>query len=285
MPLTAARSTLTILQSIESTNTELIARSSGAVEFSALLTTDQTAGKGRLGRVWVAPSGSGVALSVLLRPKDPSGAPLGLSQWGWLPLMAGLAMTRAISTVLSSPEIEVQATSAPQAPGAGSARELPRNIAVKWPNDVLIDGKKVSGILTELLPAGDGLVVGVGVNLFQAESELPTATSTSLALAGCDRRGSSVIDELCSLYLQELRELYRGFCSASGDPDLSGLRAAIRHRCSTLGRPVRVHLPSGDALTGIAVDLDHAGRVRVRSSGSAVIVAVAAGDVEHLRYE
>ena len=67
-----------------------------APEFTTVVTLNQTAGRGRLGRTWVAPPGQTLAVSVLLRPVLVTGDPLGLDRYGWIPLMAGIAMARAV---------------------------------------------------------------------------------------------------------------------------------------------------------------------------------------------
>ncbi|MBC7519292.1 MAG: biotin--[acetyl-CoA-carboxylase] ligase [Microbacteriaceae bacterium] len=279
LPRTAAISQLTLLDKTESTNTVLVAQSATAAEFATVITLDQTAGKGRLGRVWETLPGRGAAISVLLRPRLSTGGPLELAAWGWLPLMAGLAMTRAITEVLIT-EVVISE----ELPDRGNAptAAVP-TVSVKWPNDVLVDGRKVSGILAELLPGGDGLVLGAGVNLFHTPEELPTPISTSLATAGATLRGSALVDAICSAYLSELRSLYADFLTADGDAQSSGLRAAVIARCSTLGQLVRVHLPDGQLKTGEAIDLDSGGRLLFRAGTT--VTAVAAGDVEHLRYE
>ena len=275
LPHTALLAELTVLASTDSTNTTLLARGASAEEFTTVVTTNQTAGKGRLGRVWVSHPGKGVAISVLLRPRRPNGAPLELATWSWLPLLAGLAMTRSVSELLGNSASRSQ---------AGASTTQSPSTTLKWPNDVLVGGEKVSGILAELLPSGDGLVIGAGVNLLHTADELPTPTSTSLALQGTTVGGELLVDAVCSVYLRELRGLYRSFTAFDGDAQLSGLWASVSERCSTLGAPVRVHLPAGPALVGEAVDLDSSGRLRIRSGSDAVLTAVSAGDVEHLRY-
>jgi BirA family biotin operon repressor/biotin-[acetyl-CoA-carboxylase] ligase len=264
--------TLSVLDTIGSTNDELVRRAATEElpEFSVLLTTDQTAGRGRLGRVWVAPAGKTIAVSVLLRPRLPlsdgsegsDGAALGLEHFGWLPLLAGIAMTRSV------------------------AERVPEHrVTLKWPNDVQIDGAKVSGILAELLPGRDAVVIGIGVNLTIEREELPTATSTSLLLNGADSNGDELADAVLSVFLRELKSLYRAFLDHGADPETSGVRAALLEHCSTIGQRVKVLLPGETTMFGTAIDIDRAGRLMVRDTTNDVVQAVAAGDVTHLRYE
>lgn len=231
-----------------STNAELAARASaGPIEdFTVLATTSQTAGKGRLGRTWVAPPGRTIAVSVLLRPAGATP-----EQLGWIPLLAGLAMTRAVSSLVEH-----------------------REVTLKWPNDVQVDGLKVSGLLAELV--GDTVVMGAGLNLTMTADELPTSVSTSLTLQGVPEEG--LVDRALAAYLEQLRALYEGL-------DVAALRAAVTAACSTIGRSVRVELPGGDDLFGTAVGIDESGRLIVRDQKDARLVPVAAGEVTHLRYE
>ena len=249
------------LDAVASTNTELVARAADPAEpdFSTLVTFDQTAGRGRLGRSWVAPRGSALAVSVLLRPRLPAGEPLALERYGWFALAAGVAMTDAVRSVL------------PEAASVG----------FKWPNDVLIDGRKVCGVLAEILGSGDGLVVGAGLNLTMTAEQLPVPTATSLALAGADP--AELADRALSGYLAGLRSLVTEYLRLGGDAEASGLLARARECCVTLGRSVRVELPGDAELIGTAIDLDAAGRLQVKRGSDGRVVAVAAGDVTHVR--
>ncbi|WP_210508987.1 biotin--[acetyl-CoA-carboxylase] ligase [Naasia sp. SYSU D00057] len=246
---------LDVLESTGSTNDELRVRATGPEPWphlSAVATDNQTAGRGRLGRVWAAPPGTSLALSVLLRPGLP------LDALGWLPLLAGLAVVRTLR-------------------GVGADASL------KWPNDVHIEGRKVCGILTELLPDASGVLVGIGVNLTLQEDELPVPTATSLALAGVPADA----DAVAAGTLAELRDLVAALAAAGGDADASGVRAAVSGACGTLGRSVRVELPSGEVLRGTATGIDGHGRLEVLPEGGpqdAGVTAVSAGDVTHLRY-
>lgn len=242
-------------------------------DLSVVVTDNQTRGRGRLGRTWLAPTGKSLAISVLLRPVLPSGAALPPDQFGWFPLLAGAAMTRAVRRVVEAsiePVVDVREEEAPS-----------HEVTLKWPNDVLIDGYKVSGILSELLPDAHGVVIGAGLNVSLDEHDLPTLTSTSLLLV---THGQPDPDAVLAGYLTELRSLYRAFLAASADPVASGLLADVTALCGTLGSPVRVELPGGDDLVGTAQGLDEHGRLIVRNQADGEPQAVAAGDVTHLRY-
>jgi BirA family biotin operon repressor/biotin-[acetyl-CoA-carboxylase] ligase len=193
------------------------------------------------------PAGRGLAISVLLPlPSADSAA--------WLPLAAGLAMCEAV---------------APLVPAARAA--------VKWPNDVLLDGRKVCGVLGRL--DGDGVVMGAGVNVRLAAEELPVPTATSLTIAGAADDGG-LDDRLLAGYVRRLRELVDGLREHGAEA--SGLRAAVVAACDTIGRDVRVELPDGGELLGRATGIGADARLAVRRSDGGV-VHVAAGDVVHLR--
>lgn len=245
----AIASHLQVVARTGSTNADLRAQAESAEDrphLSTLITRDQTAGRGRLDRTWVAPSGTALAVSVLLRtiPVDPAAR-------GWIPLAAGLAMADAI------------------------AEQLPDDdVAVKWPNDVLVDGRKICGILAEA--TADAVVVGTGVNTAMTASELPVPTATSFAVLGAE----ADIDRLLATYLRALDTLLSAL-SSSPDAITSGLHAAVSRRCATIGLDVRVSLPGDRVLVGRAISLDADGRLVVRSEG--VDHPVSAGDVVHVR--
>jgi BirA family biotin operon repressor/biotin-[acetyl-CoA-carboxylase] ligase len=295
----AATRDLVVVPEVASTNDLLLALASGtlavgsgsasavaagvavpAPEFTVILTTNQTSGRGRLGREWIAPAGQGLAASVLLRPRLASGKQLAVDHYGWLPLLAGLAMTRSVSALV------------PESVGSPPAAVAPSRVTLKWPNDVLIEGQKVCGLLAELLPSADGVVIGCGVNLTIPADALPTPVSTSLSLHGVELEGDALVDAVLGGFLEALRDLYTVFLGADADASACGLRDAVSERCSSLGQQVRVELPGGDTLLGLAVGLDESGRLLVRRASDDVrgisddaVQAVAAGDVTHLRYE
>ncbi len=231
----------------------------------------QQAGRGRLDRDWTAPADTSLAVSVLLRP---DGAPA--SRLGWLPLLAGVAVVDALTPL------------------------LPGRVVLKWPNDVLVRGedgeyRKICGVLAELIAPAlpwDGpapadlptpaVVVGVGINVSQSSDELPVATATSLRLAGADPVEPA---RLCELWLAALDRRYRAWLAAGGDAESSGLVADFRQVCLTLGSRVRVQLPQGGLVEGLARDVDGSGQLvlDVDEAGGRRRMVLAAGDVVHLR--
>jgi BirA family biotin operon repressor/biotin-[acetyl-CoA-carboxylase] ligase len=219
----------------------------------------QSAGRGRLARQWRAPAGTSIAVSAVV--PVPGGRTADL---GWLPLLSGLAMCSALADV------------------AGVAGRL------KWPNDVMVQegtdspaghGRpwlKISGILCEMVPSGELVVIGAGTNVAQERSELPVETATSLAL--CGARDISR-EDLIVRYLGELAELHRAW--SAGGTRLEALRTAYRCSCLTIGLEVDVHQPDGRVARGTATGVDDMGRLVVAAGGSSR--AHAAGDVVHVR--
>lgn len=226
-----------------STNADVAAAAAGGeAEGLVLVAESQTGGRGRLDRVWVSPPQAGLTFSVLLRPSAPRG------RWGWLPLLAGLAVARAVEQVA---EVDT---------------------VVKWPNDVLVGVArgKVAGVLAEV--SGDAVVLGIGVNVSTRSDELPGPQATSLALQ--DAKSTDRMPLLAAI-LRALAEDYGGWL------DGAEIRESYLQRCETVGRAVRVRFPDGHELTGEAVDVDAAGRLVVDVGG--VQTTVAAGDVTHVR--
>ena len=229
-----------------STNADLlVAAQSGAAAGTVLVAQSQTGGRGRLDRSWESPAGAGLTFSVLLRPAPP------VPTWGWLPLLTGLAL----------------------------ARTLGSHARLKWPNDLLLgprDGK-VAGILVQ--SGASAVVAGVGLNVSTSQAELPVGTATSLLLEGHRQLDRA---ELLVTFLSRFDGLYTAWQAHGGDAEASGLAAGYRAACATLGAEVSVELGT-HTLSGRAVDVDGAGRLLVQPSGGGALVAVAAGDVTHLR--
>jgi len=144
---------------------------------------------------------------------------------------------------------------------------------LKWPNDVLVGGRKIAGILAEA--HGGAIVAGFGLNVTLTQAELPGPAATSLLLSGA---ASTDRGELLIAVLTRLARAYRAWAA---DPDAAWLRAEYLGWCATVGQPVRVELPGGGLLTGIARDVDATGRLAVQTRSGVELVG--AGDVVHLR--
>ncbi|MEN9706893.1 MAG: hypothetical protein RIS31_459 [Actinomycetota bacterium] len=230
-----------------STNTDLVASAttspSDFPHLSVLVAGSQTAGRGRSGRAWVSPLGKSLAISVLVRPIG-----WGIEQFGWLPLVAGVAMRRAVQQALPD-----------------------KQVGLKWPNDVQVEGKKISGILSELLPGATGVVIGAGINLTLAKEELPIEAATSLLLEGSQISG----DEFLASYLSELEQLIN---------DFDEVNRSVREECSTIGLNVRAIFPDGSELVGNACGIDDSGRLLIAVPGQQQLTAVSAADIQHLRH-
>jgi BirA family biotin operon repressor/biotin-[acetyl-CoA-carboxylase] ligase len=247
-----------------STNTDLVKVAADRPDLTALVSGHQTAGRGRAtGRQWSSPAGSSLAISVLLKPNSTPGQTLPPTSFGWLPLLAGLAMARAVGQFIPA-----------------------ENVAVKWPNDVLVGERKISGILSELVSDFSGVVIGAGINISQNQDELPVETATSIALeqtAVGDTAAPSK-DQILAAYLGELRSLYSRFVAAAGDAVASGIRDEVVERCGSVGRRVRALMPGDQELTGVGVGIDDTGRILIQPDGERELFAVSAGDIVHLRH-
>lgn len=264
-------------ESTGSTNTDLMQADKVAGD-TVLLTNEQSAGKGRLGRHWVSPAGSQLIFSVLILPDS-------LDHLGTLPLAAGLAVTDSVDGAV-----------------------------LKWPNDVHIDGKKLCGILAEAGPVGEAfksapktemskaevskvevnkaelnkaeinkaevapktqasnppsarVVVGMGINVTLTREELPIEAATSLALEGLDTDRT----ELAITVLKNLRRRINQW--EQQDPQLM---EDYRKVCSSIGQEVRLEAPTGD-VTGTVEGVADDGRINVGGE------YYSAGDVIHLR--
>ena len=234
-------------ESTGSTNFDLVNQAienpSEFPHFSVLVAAGQSSGRGRVGRVWVSPNGKSLAMSVLVRsPNWPE------QSFSWLPLVAGLAMRRAVQKAL--PE---------------------KQVTLKWPNDVQVAGKKISGILSELLPNFAGVVIGAGINLTVQQAELPNDQSTSLALEGWNLTP----DQFLADYLANLNELLN---------DSDSVPEQVSRECSTIGLQVKAIFPDESEVLGLASGLDSSGRLLISTADSPQLLAVSAADIHHLRH-
>jgi BirA family transcriptional regulator, biotin operon repressor / biotin---[acetyl-CoA-carboxylase] ligase len=248
------RGGIVLLDTAGSTNTVLRERLrdqdwTGPVLLSA---EHQQAGRGRAGHDWQTPAGAALTVSIAVRPARPR------DTWGWLPLLTGVAVCRAIEQV------------------AGLAP------ALKWPNDVLVPDperrpapgwgghRKAVGILTEAV--GDLVIAGIGINVDQSPAELPVPHAVSLRAAG-----AGVVDRT-ALLIAVAREVV----ALTGAPRSAATEDEVRDRCLTLGTDIEADLPDGGRLTGRAESIDADGSLRVRGPDGS-LRTLSAGDLRHVR--
>lgn len=242
-----------------STNADLRqAALDGAPEGTVLVAEHQNAGQGRLTRTWSSPPRAGLTFSVLLRPTT-----VPTRRWTWMPLLTGCAIVGALDTA------------------AGL------HAGLKWPNDVLIDERKLCGVLHERVetPSGPALLAGIGLNVSNTADELPSPAASSLVLAGAREADRSTV---LRALLREFADRYVRWRDAEGDPDAGepSLRAAYRSVSTSLGTRVRVEVAAGadsveGHVEGTARDIDDQGRLIVDTDQGELCFG--AGDVVHVR--
>jgi BirA family biotin operon repressor/biotin-[acetyl-CoA-carboxylase] ligase len=279
-------SALDVVAETGSTNADLLAAArAGAAEGAVLVAEHQTVGRGRQGRTWTARPGAALTFSVLLRPVTVPAAAR-----GWLPLLAGVAVVRALHALtdaevaLKWPNDVLGAPAPSTAPATSNTSATSTTLTPPAPEAPAAPGPldgfgKLAGILAE--QAGDAIVIGIGLNVGGAADDLPPVAPgalppVSLALLGdrSVRRG-----ELLAALLDELEGWYRAWTRPGADP--AELAGEYRRWCATIGQEVRVQLPGGAELAGRATGIDDVGRLVV--AGPDGPVAVSAGDVVHVR--
>jgi len=213
-----------------------------AREGTVVCAESQTRGKGRLGRGWISPRGKGIYMSVILKPRM---SPADVAQ---LTLMSAVAVCEAIKK---------------------NCQLQPK---IKWPNDILIENKKVAGILTELSAEMDRvrfIVIGIGVNVNTPLSQLPKGATSIKNACGQKVARITLVQEI----LRSLEAWYRSLLEDGFTP----VMARWKELSATLGRHVRVIDPSGE-IEGEAVDLDELGGLIIRGDDGLIIKRMT-GDV------
>jgi BirA family transcriptional regulator, biotin operon repressor / biotin---[acetyl-CoA-carboxylase] ligase len=235
-----------------STNADLIARATAGEDIDGvvLIAEHQTAGRGRNGRSWSAVPRAQVTMSVGV---SADGIPT--AAWGWIPLVAGLAVVDAVASATGV------------------------DAGLKWPNDVLARPPahgKLAGILAEVAAPAQAIVIGIGLNVSLRADELPDPGATSLAMLGgrpTDRQ------DLIVALLDGLARRIAGLRVARGAD--ATLIAEYTAHSLTIGARVRATLPGDREIIGDARYVDDQGRLCIDTGGETVVVS--AGDIVHLR--
>ncbi len=270
------------LEEVDSTNLEAVRLAeTGAAHGTLIWAEQQMAGKGRRGRSWNSPPGASIYMSLLLRPEiSPEHASM-------LTLVMGLVAAKACNDLLADYRI----------PGNQSGQEEAEALRVqlKWPNDLVLNGKKIAGILTEM-HMEDGkirdVIIGVGINVNTREfpEDLPMASSLLRELQSVFHRektlqNEAVNDKGCELEpldremlvkrcMEQFEIYYDRFVHTE---DFSGLKEDYERLLVNRGRVVRVLEPAGE-YQGNALGINDQGELLVeREDGE--ITAVYAGEV------
>ena len=241
-------SSLLLLDTVDSTNTEVKRRAAaGAAEGLVVLSNHQTAGRGRSGRSFHSPEGGGLYLSALLRPSLPPEAVVNLTAWVAVAVCDGIQAACGVRP------------------------------KIKWTNDLILNGKKLCGILTELglnrnTGALDYLVVGVGIHVNQAPVSFPEDIR-SIATSLSQELGREVDpDRLAVEVIRALDRMYSQFPAGK-----SAYLDRYRADCLTVGKPVRLILPASSR-EAFATGIDEEFRLLVEYSDGTTD-AISTGEV------
>ena len=192
----------------------------------------QSSGRGRLDRKFEVPPRKGLTFSFAIDSNKYE------NNFGWIPLISGLAVARAINNFVG--------------------REL---VEVKWPNDLLIDGKKLAGILSE--KNEKGIIVGIGINIYQTQDELPIKDAISLSM--------KVEIDRSELLIAILNELGATLNNIEAEKNI------YRDKCVSIGKQVSATLPSGEVIQDFATGISNEGALLLNTR------EIRVGDIVHLR--
>lgn len=228
---------VSVVELTASTQSDLVAlvRAGDARAGDVIAAEYQSAGRGRLTRTFDAPKSSALLFSFYIEPQRNR------DDWGWIPLIAGVSVAQILSQF---------------------------NAQVKWPNDILIDNKKVAGLITEVI--GNGVVIGIGINVAMEPLELPVPTATSLFIEGAQ---SLTRNQLLPDLLKIFETNFMNWDCGSDE-----IKATYGQMSATIGRKVRVEYPDGQIESAQAVSISGRGEL-VLDTGA----HVQAGDIVHLR--
>lgn len=234
-------------ESLDSTNDAVFKLGEeGLPEGAVVFAEEQKKGRGRLGRTWESPKGRSVLFSYLLRPNFTP------SQISRITLVTALSIARALKTLTGV------------------------DVGIKWPNDILFEGKKLCGILTEMSAETDRIkfvVVGAGINLNSRPEELPPGATSIFAVSG--KKVDRI--QLCQVLLREIEKDYLRLKKV----DFSEIAREWEENSVTTGKRVVAKLLDRK-IEGQAVGIDQDGALWIRKDNG-IQERVLSGDIEHLR--
>ena len=240
-------------ESIDSTNAQAAKEAKNGAKHGTLFVADmQTAGRGRRGRAWDSPAGSNIYFSLLLRPE------LVPDKASMLTLVMALAVAEGIERTTDR---MAEAVCGEDSGAESDAHTISLHPQIKWPNDIVVNGKKVCGILTEMnLQSGkiDSVIIGVGINVHKQEFAPELVDKATCLDAECGQKISR--SQLRAEIIEAFEEYYAAFMKQG---DLSGLRENYQERLVNLGREVRVLDPQGEYM-GIATGITDTGELCVQ---------------------
>lgn len=216
----------------------------GAAEGVLVIADMQQSGRGRMGRSWIAPRGKGIWMSLLLRPLVP------IHCAPQLTLLAAVALCRSLR------------------------RETGLDIGIKWPNDLLIEGKKISGILLESAAEDERLkyiVAGIGISVNMSQNDYPQEMlekATSLRIVSGKSFGRA---QLLTAFLLEWETLYKLYL----DTGFQSIAALWESLSVSLGKRMELTTPQGK-LTGVPIGLDESGAIIVKRDDGKVVTLFSA---------
>lgn len=233
------------LDSVDSTNLELARLMSTSLvqPWTVIVAQEQTAGRGRQGRTWSSDHGAGMWASVLVELVDcPTPT--------WLPLITGMAVARATRELTGS------------------------DIGVKWPNDVMADGRKLAGILVESVPGTHQYIVGIGLNF--TSSIYPGAVGLrELGPAGKTLGRDLVVNEVTHQLFNAVRAW------GAGSWRTEQLERDYTSVCLSIGVELAITEPGGATWAGVGCGIDSEGHLLVREHNSEMLRTLIAADVVH----
>ena len=236
-----------MVESTGSTQVDLVKKvREGVAHHGDVLASEfQSKGRGRLDRTFIAPPRSALLFSFYVEPENTG------DRWGWLPLLAGQSVVHAISKVFDLRKED--------------------ELKLKWPNDVLLNDRKVAGLLAERIqtPHTTGVVIGIGINVHTRQEELPVVSATSFSLEGystCDR--NALLIQILTSFSEYLDRWERD------DPTLLQEYSSIS---ATIGRKVEIEMPGATKMVSVAASIDVSGALVLEDDRLIMV-----GDVVHV---